>query len=672
MAAAVLHSDHVNLLVFRYLQESGFESAAVAFVKDWHRPSIFRDPEHLPFAHQVHRNELISLIQTGLYHDELSERVRKAGRRFRWSLIDARASLEGSERHELLDNGADTRPTSSGRRKERPLMRDEFPTPVPKRQRRSEGSETHVNGDAMDVDAASADAEEEGDTASPGAASDAEIVERYDSMEIGTQTVTKTAPQTSTISWTVDKPGAMVTQALWNPSSKGSDGQMLMTVGDDLCRFYQVPESLIDTKQPYPMRRATHFDCLSHVDEPSLPAESSVTAVTWRPDGQGACCAIDGFRDLPSGNKSACQLLLEQRQDGASVSLSLGPPTLDPPGVILAVRYSPSGEYLLALRTDSARSLIQVWKSSHKETEDLQTSREPVAWKLFDHEVCDVAWTEDDAFIVCGDNGLTSSYQIDATQQNEHGLLPAPSITMRGLISRNSSILNGNSRWERVQHDRRTGIAVFASTEERRLCITSRIHDHNSEEELGSELPLPSDTNLEALSFQPSDKADPGASSLLAAAFDDGSCHIYSISRSSCQDIAILTLSDPPATALAWSPDGSQLAISNASDAVQIWSAESLTRKNGLLHPPRSVLTWRAASESNDAPRDYEADEEDFEPSINWSADGESLVFAAKRQVRHFDTTRYVTAALTCSDLCCPVYAVVTERAPRASDQRPS
>ncbi|KXT10688.1 hypothetical protein AC579_5062 [Pseudocercospora musae] len=621
MAAAVLHSDHVNLLVFRYLQESGFESAAVAFVKDWHRPSIFRDPEHLPFAHEVHRNELISLIQTGLYHDELSERVRKAGRRFRWSQIDARANLEGREGHELLDNGADTRPTSSGRRKERPLMRDEFPTPIPKRQRRSDGSETHVNGEAMDIDAASADGEEEGDTASPAAGSDAEIVERYDSMEIGTQTVIKTGPQTSTISWTVDKPGALLTQALWNPSSKGSDGQMLMTVGDDLCRFYQVPESLVDTKQ------------LSHVDEPSLPAESSVTAVTWRPDGQGACCAIDGFRDLPSGNKSACQLLLEQRQDGASVSLSLGPPTLDPPGVILAVRYSPNGEYLLALRTDSTRSLIQVWHSSHNETEDVPTSREPIAWKLFDHEVCDVAWTGDDAFLVCGDHGLTASYQIDATQQNENGVLPVASITMRGLISKNSSILNGNSRWEKLQHDRRTGIAVFASTEERRLCITSRLHDNSSEDEIERELPLPSDTNLEALSFQPSDTEDLNGSSLLAAAFDDGSCHVYSINRSSCQDSATLTLSDPPATALAWSPNGTQLAICSGADAVQIWSAESLTRKNGVIRPPRSILTWRAASDSNDVPRDYEADEEDVEPSINWSADGESLVFAAKRQI---------------------------------------
>lgn len=251
-AAAILHSDHVNLLVFRYLQESGFESAAIALTKDWHRPPPFRDPEHLPFAHEVHRNELVTLIQTGLYHDELSQRVRKSGRRFRWSQIDARASIERQD--EYQDGGADTRPSSSGRRKERPLVarsQDDFPTPVPKRQRRSEGSEPQVNGerDAMEVDAASADGEEEGDTASAGGASEPEVIERYDSMEVGTQTVIKTGPKTSTISWNIDKPGANLAHAIWNPSSKGTNRQTLMAVGDDLCRFYQVPESLSDTKQ---------------------------------------------------------------------------------------------------------------------------------------------------------------------------------------------------------------------------------------------------------------------------------------------------------------------------------------------------------------------------------------------------------------------------------------
>lgn len=257
-AAAALHSDHVNLLIFRYLQEVGFETAAKAFHLDWHRPPDCHDPEDLPFAQEVQRNELVSVIQTGLYHDDLQSRLSKGERRFRWMGIDARDSVE--KRDAAVENGTGSRPSSSYKRKERPssAMRPpgDFRTPAPKRQRRSEGSEAHVNGDrdAMDIDAASAsaDADDEPDAISPTVQSEpdqVEIMERYDSMDVATQTEMKTAPKTSTMYWRVEKPTASVMHSMWNPALNSTHAKSLLTVGGSLCRFYLIPDSLEDARQ---------------------------------------------------------------------------------------------------------------------------------------------------------------------------------------------------------------------------------------------------------------------------------------------------------------------------------------------------------------------------------------------------------------------------------------
>lgn len=258
MSAAALHSDQINLLIFRYLQEAGFENTATALHSDWHRPSDCYDPENLPFAHEVPRNELVSVIQAGLFHDDLQSRIRKGERKFRWTGIDARESIE---RHDdALENGAAGRPSSSGKPKGRPpVMRrpqNDFPTPAPKRQRRSEGSEAQVNGerDAMDVDAASGsgDAEDEGEAASPAIQSEpepVEVIERYDSMDVATQTDIKTGPKTSTMCWKLDKPDAMVMQGMWNPDQSPNSAKTLLTVGESLCRFYEIPPSVDDVQQ---------------------------------------------------------------------------------------------------------------------------------------------------------------------------------------------------------------------------------------------------------------------------------------------------------------------------------------------------------------------------------------------------------------------------------------
>lgn len=264
--AGPLHSDQVNLLIFRYLQESGFENAALALAQDWRRPDEFHDPETYPFASAVQRNELVSVIQSGLHHDDLLARKCNKERKFRWTGNDTRDSIERRDAH--LENGATSRPPSSkGRKGRASAMRapNEFPTPASKRQRKSEGSEAHINGDAMDVDAASpsAEADEDAEAASPALQSEPEVmevVERYDSMDVATQTEIKTSPKTSTMFWEVDNPKAIIYQSTWSPDSDPKNARTLLTVGESLCRLYQVPDSMDDANQV-----CSNHGCVCHL-----------------------------------------------------------------------------------------------------------------------------------------------------------------------------------------------------------------------------------------------------------------------------------------------------------------------------------------------------------------------------------------------------------------------
>ncbi|KAI9684897.1 MAG: hypothetical protein M1822_005546 [Bathelium mastoideum] len=75
MTAALLESDHVNYLIWRYLQESGprFRKAADQLRRDWEV-----EPEELPFARSVRPGDLVRLVLDGLHHDEIATGVLQA------------------------------------------------------------------------------------------------------------------------------------------------------------------------------------------------------------------------------------------------------------------------------------------------------------------------------------------------------------------------------------------------------------------------------------------------------------------------------------------------------------------------------------------------------------------------------------------------------------------
>ncbi|KAI7365540.1 hypothetical protein KC354_g4827 [Hortaea werneckii] len=685
MAAGALHSDHINYLIYRYLQEHGHENAAIAFHRDWHRPHEFRDPENLPFAHVLKRHALVSVVQDGLLYDELAARGRKWDRKFKWTGVNPRVPLEEQNdavARGALENGtagvASSRPGSSGKRKGRVApatkVAEDFPTPAPKRQRRTENEESgnaqQVNGDkdGMDVDAVSpsADVDEDPDavSGSPHVVSDTEIVEvpeRYDSMDVATQTEVKTGPKTSTMYWKIDKPGAHVLHSMWNPdATNGKNVRSLLTVGESLCRVYEIPESLGNAKE------------ISHVDQPKLPAESVVTATAWHPSGHSAASAIDGVRHLAGEKSQPSQYILQHSQDFGSAILDASSKLLEPASIVLCLRYSPKGDYILVARTNLVRGMIQIWRSLDLKRDNeggvlAVDDSEPIAWRIFEKQVLDACWASDDAFLVCGDKGLASAYQLDEKAKTE-GDFTADNVAIQGLTEKKSNISGQDCKWDKLRFDERLGTAILASTEAK-MMITRSIHpelggdEDMTGDQADTEGSLSLSGQLTALaSVSNGSYSTPGSrsdeanvetqKSLIAAAFEEGFTTIYKLTRSSetsspkYAELLRLDLADwTTPLAISWSSQGSHLAIAGTS-LVQVWRTENLFRQeregSEKSSSPQPLVTWRSEHLTSHGKRNGERNGEEHEvngedgvsePSLSWSADGESLGFAVGKEM---------------------------------------
>ncbi|KAI9888256.1 MAG: hypothetical protein M1814_000795 [Vezdaea aestivalis] len=73
MASRSLNSDHLNYLIWRYLQESGYGEAAVKLQRDWKS-----EPQGLPFAPHIKTHALVSLVQKGLLYHEVESSIDKS------------------------------------------------------------------------------------------------------------------------------------------------------------------------------------------------------------------------------------------------------------------------------------------------------------------------------------------------------------------------------------------------------------------------------------------------------------------------------------------------------------------------------------------------------------------------------------------------------------------
>jgi len=601
MSDGALGSDHVNYLILRYLQENGHENAAKAFYRDWDRADEYRDPENLPFARDVRQHELVNIIQDGLFHDQMQAKVTKSNRRFN------------------LLSPSNSRPTSSHKLPPKPASRrlsayvlpepDEFPTPAPKRARRSNGHELYTNGDAMDVDAR-ADEDEEETTEHERAQSEAEPVTEDEPVEMSTaatQTDKESRIRTKTLYWTLDRrDSASILHTAWNPQTAMSS--RLLTVGEALCQMYNVPPPEFDGEN---IIRAAPMD---------VSRDAVISAATWHPSGRFYTCALE--RPQVEGRTDS-HTMFDCSVDGAKRFYDDPAHTLSPRGMALTIRYNTSGDLMLTISTNGKRGLLQVWP-----TASMVKHREPVAAKLFDGVVMDAVWTSDGSIAVCG-HRLLAVYTIEHIPNQTNGVMNGDSAIASGAKNLRQVYSHATDKsYDKVRFDTRHNVLAASSAADKILSLLVRRGDQWAD---GPTVPPDEESATIALAFQPLAKEDKRPSDSprrLAVALDSGNVHIYDVTHSSCILAAKLNIGpDEPALALAWAPTDSKLAAAS-DEAVKIWDLEA----------SEPVVAWQAApakwfqGNEHNLPGDEDGQ---TEPSLSWDANGDRLAFAVGKKVRH-------------------------------------
>lgn len=640
-----LHSDHVNYLIFRYLQEHGHENTARAFWRDWRRPREFREPESLPFARAVHRHELVSVIQDGLRHDELQSRVTRGERRFRWSMIDPRRNSEADADNQE-PNGS--RPPSSGKRKSIGVRQDETIAPAVKRPRLGD---TQVNGhrDAMDIDGRSSSAEENEDDAnavSPAVASDAgdALAMRYDSVATQTEVAngqrmppSRLKPRSITLD--INKEASKIFHAAWGPDRSNRSKNALFITGESLCRMYRTPDHLNDTRS------------VEHMDEPAVSRDCMVTAMAWHPQGRMLTCAVDTIGMSQDGKQMNTRRVISIGPDvGGTYTHFPNSEFLQPPGVALRVEYSPNGDYLMIARTNGDRGVIEIWPALHSQVAATTPSTQPIAWKIFEHSLSDAAWCGERQLMVC--THTEHAWVLKLSEELTHTTaFTGDSIALHSFVE-NEVVLPPSGEVDTTyKHDATHGIDVFfvrpydqESAQDQMVIIDASLYD--TEAYLKAKQTFDLDWTFVTSAVQPAKKTDLppsevisnyGPARLLATIAESGGCRLFELNRDSngviCKPLFneggySLKMSYGPALAVAWSPDGTHLAMAGT-NLVQVWQATGTTIDN------RPVLTWRTGKSSlEEVEHANGIGREASKPiCLTWDAPGEKICFAFENKV---------------------------------------
>ncbi|KAI9718193.1 MAG: hypothetical protein M1812_004183 [Candelaria pacifica] len=233
MTAVPLTSDHVNYLVWRYLQESGHGEAAVKLQRDWNR-----NPQSLPFAQYIKTHALVSLVQKGLQYHEIEQTIDQYGNRIQASspmffFGPDSGPLDLPDREDFGEDGF-CQPRSIARKHGREaeshgLDSEQASQHLSKKTRRSkshgaESIEANDQGDAMEIEQngySHAEPSPKADTpASPTPAAEAEVAQELQGLQ---------EPEP--------------TNTLTNGKSVGVQSDKVVELGPDSTLFLELAES---------------------------------------------------------------------------------------------------------------------------------------------------------------------------------------------------------------------------------------------------------------------------------------------------------------------------------------------------------------------------------------------------------------------------------------------
>ncbi|KAL8833716.1 MAG: hypothetical protein Q9170_004115 [Blastenia crenularia] len=622
MPAAPLTSNHVNYLVWRYLQESGYGEAAVKLQRDWNQ-----DPQSLQFAQHIKTHALVLLVQKGLQYYEIEQSINQNENHF----LSKAFFAPGVGRATSSPRGDASQAESNGKARGSPRARKhpresstanglnlELPlsAPAAKRNRRINGNTTTGNepaitngerrgSDSMDIDQNGSPQHEppepkssldspagEGQTVAAGAGmevdDDAPEPNDHDprmsltngpSVGVQSDRVADLGPETSVLT----VPQRNVLHTAWNPT----DPLLLAVAGDALCRIWTI------TSQDRPNPNYRYVDILEQSDG------STVTAMAWSPSGGMLAVATRNDDTERVGEVSVWS------QYGKSLDSLLA--TQD---MLITFKWNPSGTHLLGITSSGVdSSTLTIW--------DVCSSQALPSISL-DHVATDAVWCDAHRFIVCG-HSLVAECIIDQTNT---------------LSFNNRTEAELQCNWTYVRHDSITECVAIAAEDSGTLAVLNadgQIHTttaHNAEITAIAFEPI-----YDPLSYVPSSPRRLATSSL------DGDIRIWDATM----PFSILHILDfgraTPPMAISFTPDGYLVAAAN-SNRVLFWNAETggLPKAVWRGDPGYGIEFSNKREESNgavymDGDSGIGEEDEGCAHSLSWDANGGRLAYGSGSQI---------------------------------------
>jgi len=346
---------------------------------------------------------------------------------------------------------------------------------------------------------------------------------------------------------------------------------------------------------------------------------------------------------------------------GRSIEYDVTETSLGASSVVLALHYSPDGSKLLVLQTSLNRGAVAVYSTSASGVRATLLNS-----GYFGSQVVDAAWLDNSRLLIWGAEGLCQVSDIDAKLSETSDALSDLTKAAVGFLSGTSIVpASPTTRsYEKVQISDSKAIAILSSDQEGAdTTLCQRLESGKIEQSQQPPIRLGPESKITAMAWQPEPDSDPTQSRFLAIASEDGSCKIYAYTHNGDtgtdtpaerKDQALLSfyLSSGPALAIAWSSDGSFLAVAGT-DTVQIWNIRDIGMaarsdeafahtRLGSSSSTKALVSWRLDRRATlSPPREHDEHEVNVEgredtvaePSLSWSADGESLAFAVERQV---------------------------------------
>lgn len=578
---AGLKVDHINYLIWRYLQESGFGRTAVQLQHEW-----TAEPQSLSFAHAVNPHELISLVQDGLAYDDISSQVDSVSKRY--SFVEARKRLAPEpEAADEPDDAVDEE--AAARSRKRPKL-DRAADSADRRKRASASKQTANDvDDAMDVDGVDVHVPPKLEIEEPPPLlTTAEIGE-----EKGVQSRKIYEPLAAVTVAMIDVPNADVMNLCW-PVFDGKEG--LLATGGRISRWY---------------------DSLSKTNQGSDQMQD--TGRKWTYDGSSVTCSIID----PSGSRVAYA-----SDDGTRYSVTIREPSAHDAALWTDVSHTGIGTVSVTRWNKTAGRLMYATFSLDKSPELAIFSRGAVPVMTtsmltsriaLNVPVEDAAWSDDKTLLICGD-GLLALLRIEPWS---FGV---------------GSVLETDALWSLIKYDEDTGRACCIAPDDSNIALINIVQNQisfHSKTSHGAQitamewqpqpqpesvvqvpepltqwpvLPAPEPTNTDGEATADSNPDQPPEDHstpmpigprILATAAIDGSIKIWN-ARNDLICLRTLTMdTDAPAMTLAFSPDG--IYIAAAGDGrVCIWLVDEGPEPLDVLdRKDRPAVTWCRDLSSN-------------------------------------------------------------------------